>query len=86
MELIINSAIQGREVCDHLRVELTQISYNPDLKKMLKNIEKMVQELSRKEVICRQSKTKHSLVDPIAKINDSITHLSNLILMARLMD
>jgi hypothetical protein len=86
MELMINSAIQGREVCDHLRVELTQISYNPDLKKMLKNIEQMVRELSQKEVKCRQSTTKHSLVEPIAKINNSVIHLSNLILIARLME
>lgn len=53
---------------------------------MLRNIEKMVTELSKLEVNCRHHSKTYQLEEPSKKIENSIDHLEKLILMARLMD
>lgn len=82
----ITSALEGREVCDTLRKELGTIRYNPDLKKMFHNIEKMITDLSKLEVVCRQSRNRLVLEIPLETLNNSVDHLQKLILVAKLMD
>lgn len=82
----IESALQGREVCDGLRKDLRKIRYNPDLNKMFHNIEKMVTEISKLEVECRRSTHRFILDEPLANLNKAVHHLRNLILMAKLME
>jgi hypothetical protein len=86
MGMNVKTAIDGRTVCDDLRRDLSRIRYNPDLRKMLKNIEGMLTDISKKEVICRQSRQSFILEGPLASINQSIDHLQKLILVAKLMD
>ena len=52
----ITTSFQGREKCNELKARLSKLSYNPDLRKVLHNIEIMVSEISKIEVICRQTK------------------------------
>lgn len=82
----IKTALDGIEVCDRLRKELSQIRYNPDLQKMLKNISNMVTEISKLEVECRRAHSRMILETPLKKLNESVDHLQKLILMAKLMD
>lgn len=82
----IQSAIEGRDVCDKLRKDLRNIRYNPDLNKMYRNIEKMVTDISKLEVECRRSSHKFVLEEPLANLNKAVKHLQNLILIAKLMD
>ena len=82
----IKTALEGREVCDRLRKELSQIRYNPDLQKMLKNINGMVTQISKLEVECRRAHSRAILETPLKKVNESVDHLQKLILMAKLMD
>lgn len=82
----IKTALEGREVCDNLRKELSKIRYNPDLNKMLKNIENMVTEISKLEVTCRRTVSKVVLETPLKNLNESIAHLKKLILIAQLME
>lgn len=83
----ITTALEGIEVCDQLRKELSQIRYNPDLQKMLKNIKGMVTEVSKLEVECRRAHNKSVLLEiPLKNLNESVDHLQKLILMAKLMD
>jgi hypothetical protein len=82
----IKTALEACEVCDNLRKDLSKLRYNPDLNKMLKNIEKMVTEISKLEVTCRRTPSKHILETPLKKLNESITHLEKLILIAKLVD
>ena len=79
-----NNAIEARAACDSLFTELGQIPHNPDLKKYLRNIDAQVTELSRKEVIARRHKTNAFIAGDLARINDSLNYLRNLILVARL--
>jgi hypothetical protein len=82
----IQTALEGREVCYSLSKELSKLRYNPDLTKMLRNIENMVTEISKLEVICRRSHSRAVLETPLKKLNDAVDHLQKLILVAKLMD
>ena len=68
-----------------MRTQLDGLPYNSDLHKMLKNIEKMVDELSKVEVEARRIRNTSYLIDRVNDINKSIDHLEKLILMASLM-
>lgn len=82
----IRTALEGRDVCDKLRSDLSKIRYNPDLNKMLKNIEKMVTEVSKLEVTCRRTVSQVILERPLRELNESVIHLQKLILVAQLME
>ena len=80
------SALSYRQQCETIRHSLKTIRFNGDLHKMLRNIEKMVTDLSKLEVNCRHHSKTYQLEEPSKKIENSIDHLEKLILMARLMD
>lgn len=83
----IKNAIEGIKVCDDLRSELRKLNYNPDLKKFLNNIEKMVDNISKLEVTCRRRHNDQSVLEqPLKNLNESVNYLQQLILMARIME
>lgn len=82
----IKQATDWQTVSTKIRRELTDIKYNPDLYKMLKNIDAMVTEISKLEVIYRRSISRPALDAKLADANKAISHLEKLILMAKLMN
>jgi hypothetical protein len=82
----IKTALEGREICYELSKELSKLRYNPDLAKMLHNIENMVTDISKIEVTCRQSRNREVLRIPLNKLNDAVNHFRQLILVAKLMN
>jgi len=81
----IERAIDWNKVSDDLRSQMSTIGYNPDLRRMYANIEKMVTELSKLEVSFRRTQKFAMLDDRVADINKAIDHLEKLIIMAKLM-
>jgi hypothetical protein len=81
----IEHAIDFQDVSIAISREMNSIGYNPDLKKMYANIQKMVTELSKLEVHARRSPRSTITVDKVAQINQAIDHLNKLILIAKLM-
>jgi hypothetical protein len=82
----IKQATDWQTVSTKIRRELTEIKYNPDLYKMLKNIDAMVTEISKLEVTYRRAISRPELDAKLADTNKAITHLEKLILMAKLMN
>lgn len=81
----IQFATDFQAISSHFRSELNSLNYNPDLRKMLKNIEIMVDDLSKMEVEARR-KQKYTYTEPkVNEINTAIDHLDKLILVAKLM-
>jgi hypothetical protein len=81
----IKNALDWSKLSIQLDAQLRALGHNPDLRKMLKNIDDMVTELSKMEVEARRI---HSITftQPILnKINKAIDHLDKLLLMAKLM-
>lgn len=81
----IERAIDWNKVSDDLRSQMSTIGYNPDLRRMYANIEKMVTELSKLEVSFRRTQKYSMLDDRVTDINKAIDHLEKLIIMAKLM-
>lgn len=81
----IERAIDWNKVSVDLSSQMNGIGYNPDLVRMLNNIDKMVTELSKLEVGVRRIQKLSMLDDRVAEINKAIDHLEKLILMANLM-
>ena len=81
----IERALDWNQVSDQLRIQMNSAGYNPDLNKMLKNIDTMVTELSKLEVLGRRTQKYSFLDDKVLQINNAIDHLEKLILIAQLM-
>lgn len=79
-------AFECSKVVDELYTKLRQVRYNSDLHKMYKNIEHMVQDISKLEVICRQRKNYSAMEEPITRFKESVDRLEKLILIALLME
>lgn len=82
----LHSALDWQTISAKLRKDLAKLSYNPDLKTMLNNIEAMVKELSKEEVIARRTRRTYSTEKQVDKINKAISHLDKLILIAQIMN
>jgi hypothetical protein len=81
----IERAIDWDKVGLDLQSQLSKIDYNPDLKRMFKNIDNMITELSKLEVSFRRTQKYAILDDKVLQINNAIDHLEKLILIAQLM-
>ena len=81
----IERAIDWNKVSNDLRTQLSGVDYNPDLRRMFGNIDKMVTELSKLEVSFRRTQKYAILDDRVLEINNAINHLEKLILIAQLM-
>jgi hypothetical protein len=81
----IEISTDWQEVHRLLRVEMNTIGYNQDLEKMVRNIDKMVADLSRLEVLVRRTRNTVLHTEKVEQINLTIDHLRKLVLMAQLM-
>lgn len=67
-----------------LKQQISGLPYNPDLHLLLKNIDGMVDELSRREVDARRTKNSTGVCDQLEKIKAAIETLEKWIMMAAL--
>jgi hypothetical protein len=81
----IEISTDWQEVHRLLRAEMNAIGYNKDLEKMVRNIDKMVADLSRLEVLVRRTRNTVIHTEKVEQINLTIDHLRKLVLMAQLM-
>lgn len=82
---MVTSAIQGREKIDEVRRQIRTLPYNPDLIKLLKNCEALCTEVSKKEVLGRNSRQNYHTEKPLKDLNDAIDRLEKWIVIAKLM-
>ena len=81
----VESSLDWFDIKTELVKQLDSIGYNPDLRKMLKNIDTMVSELSKLEVESRRTHKNTYSDTQKEKVNKAIDHLEKLLLMAKLM-
>lgn len=80
----IENSLEWSDVRSSLVNQLDSIGYNPDLRKMLKNIDSMVIEFSKLEVESRRTRKNTYSDIQKDKINTAIDHLEKLLLIAKL--
>lgn len=83
---MVNNTEEAIEKIEELKGYLKSLRYNPDLVKMLHNLEKMKTELSKKEVLARQTKKITVLETPLKNINESIDNFEKLLIIAKLLN
>ena len=81
----IKSSLDWSDVHTQLRNRLSNVPYNPDLVKILRNIGETVSQVSRLEVDARRTQKYSYLEKQVDMINKSIDHLEKLLLIAELM-
>ena len=81
----IKSSLDWSDAHTQLRNRLSNVPYNPDLVKMLRNIGETVAQLSRLEVDARRTQKYSYLEKQVDMINKSIDHFEKLLLIAELM-
>jgi hypothetical protein len=80
------NAVEADKVCSAFYNELLRHNtYNRDLHRLLKNITKMVEELSKLEVVARRSRQRYKVDDKIIEIKQALDYLDKLMLMQKLM-
>jgi hypothetical protein len=78
------TAVEAQKIVDNLFRRLRELNYNPDLKKMMKNIEHLVTELSKAEVIARTNRSPGIAQKPREELAKAITYADNMLLLAKL--
>lgn len=68
-----------------LKNKILDLPYNPDLRKLLKNIDGMIDTLSRLEVEARRTKNLTRCGEQLQKINSAVDTLEKWIIMAELL-
>lgn len=68
-----------------LKSQIRKLPYNHDLRKLLHNIDAMVDNLSRKEVFTRRYKKSIEDLEEVKEINAAIATLEQWIMMAALL-
>ena len=81
----IRNSLEWSNVASELYRQLNTVDYNPDLMRMIQNINKMVAELSKKEVEARRIKKPEYTQAFVEEINQAIDHVEKLLLVAKLM-
>ena len=79
------TAIEASKIVDELRAQLHTINYNSDLRKYLRNIESLITELSKAEVLARRQGGPKYTPTVHQKLVDSINYLEKMIILAKLM-
>jgi hypothetical protein len=82
----IETALDWGVVGVELTIQLNQLPYNRDLRRMLRNLDEMVTELSKAEVEARRIHKPEYTKDKVDKINKAIDHFEKLLLIAQLMN
>jgi hypothetical protein len=80
----ITAASDWQSVEQELNQLIRTVNYNPDLVKMKRNLDSMVTELSRQEVVARRTKNSRYLQPQLDSINLAINNIEKWILMLQL--
>jgi hypothetical protein len=84
MERKFETALEARDIVDGLAKRAKKLNYNPQYKVFLKNLEKMVNDLSSAEVVARQTKKKTIIDVPRDRLALAIDYFEKLLLIQSL--
>ena len=82
---MIESSLGYPAYRDKLLGSIKALPYNKDIRKMLYNVDDMVNDLSKAEVNARRMHKNIQELPELKKVNESITHLEQWIVMGALL-
>jgi len=81
----IQTSLDWETVGTELTIQLNKLPYNPDLRKLIHNIDIMIVELSKAEVEARRIHKPEYTKEKVDAINKAINHFEKILLIAQLM-
>jgi hypothetical protein len=84
VDIKFETALEARHIVDDLTKQVKKLNYNPQYKVLLKNIEKMINDLSSAEVVARQSKKQGVIEGPRERLALAIDYFEKLVLIQTL--
>lgn len=82
---MIKSSLDWTIEKERLKKKIQTLPFNNDLRKMLNNIDLLVIELSKSEVITRRNKQNITSNNQLKQVNDAIENLEKWIIMGTLL-
>jgi len=79
---MIKNSLEWAAVRQDLWTKISGVPYSPDLRRMLKNADELVTELSKIEVDARRTKSNTKVDTQLVKIQDTVNTLEQWILLA----
>jgi hypothetical protein len=76
------TAVEAQKIVDNLFRRLKELNYNPDLKKMIKNLDHLVTELSKAEVVARTNRAPGIAQKPKEELAKAIDYADKMLLLA----
>jgi hypothetical protein len=77
-----NNAVEAQKLVDALSKRLKELNYNSDLKKMIKNLDHLVTELSKAEVVARTNRAPGIAQRPKEELAKAIDYADKMLLLA----
>lgn len=84
MAITIHSALHARQVSYKFEKQLSKYRYNEDLVKLLENIDVMITELSKEEVIVRQTRKDAAYNKKKQEVSEVLDRFEKLLLFLAL--
>ena len=81
----ITNSLEWSGFREELNLSINKLPYDPSLRQMLKNIDSMVNDLSKLEVEARRTKNSQYTDKSLKTVNESITTLQKLIMIGILL-
>lgn len=81
---MITNSLQWEPKRIELKTQIQNLPYNAELRTMLRNIDKLVENLSKAEVEARRSHRDFAKLDELKQVNESISILEKWIIMGSL--
>ena len=80
----ISNSFEGRHYMNHLRSQMIELPYNPDLRKLYENCDSLLNKLGNAEVEARRMKSPNRANDQLQEFISATSILEKLILLVKL--
>jgi len=84
VEIKFTTALEASKIVDDLNLQARQLNYNKDLRKLIKNAEKLVGVLGSAEVRARQLHKPYLANKPREELANAIDYCEKMLLILRL--
>lgn len=83
---MVTNSIEALKKIEELKFQTKKIKFNPDIYLIIRNIDNLISNLSKKEVLVRQTKRPYIVEKELTQLNEAFKYLEQLILIATLVD
>lgn len=84
MNTTFETAVEARKIVDDFHRQLKTLKHNSDLKKMATNLDQLVSDLSKAEVLARTNRNSRYTDKSREALANAIDYMDKMILMLRL--